>query len=96
MIYSNCLNSKSTYHNLTTENFEMKYQVHSHHTRNSNKFHIKKVNYTYAKTYVRYSITSLLNKTHPCITDKFVMHSVHGIINYVKQYLLNHYVYLYL
>ena len=65
----------------------MSNQVHSHNTKSSNKFHIKKTNFTSAKNCVKYIIPSLLNETQTSITNEFVTHSVNGFINYVKQYL---------
>ena len=103
MIYSNCLNTNST--TISTINyfldFEMNYQVHSHHSRNSNKFRIKKVNHTFAKKCLRYSNTIIIvSFLHSMKINQapqiFVMHNVNGFINYVKRYsLLNYCTYLY-
>ena len=71
MIYSNCLNTNST--TISTINyfldFEMNYQVHSQHSRNSNKFHIKKVNHTFAKKCLRYGILSSFNENKSSTTN---------------------------
>ena len=70
----------------TTTNHE----IHQHNTRRTYLFPIR-ADHTFAKNFLRYSLTDLVNSTPPIIIDKVHTHSYHGFSIYVKTHFINKY-----
>ena len=68
----------------------MNTDIHRYNTRRRNIF-IPRVNHEFAKSSLRNSLISIVNKTPSIITDKIYTHSFHGFSSYAKNYYINTY-----
>ena len=69
----------------------MNTEVHQYNTRRRSIFQIR-VNHEFAKTSLRHSLISHINKTPTIITDKIYTHSFHGFSTYTKNHYLSTYI----
>ena len=68
----------------------MNTEIHQHNTRRRSIFQAR-VNHEFAKTSLRNSLITLINKTPAIITDKIHTHSFHGFSTYAKNHYLSTY-----
>ena len=62
--------------------------THTHNTRRRNELHIPITKHDFAKTNLRYRILQTINELPDRLTSKVYTHSINGLTNYAKQYLI--------
>jgi hypothetical protein len=66
------------------------HMIHTHNTRRRQVI-LPRVNHTFAKTCLRYTLIQLINDTPAIVLDKSQTHSFKGFSLYVKKFFLNQY-----
>ena len=65
--------------------------IHTHDTRIKHEISTFRTRHEYAKKCLRYNLPLMLNTTPDTITNKLYTHSLQGLVNYAKQYILLNY-----
>ena len=65
--------------------------IHTHDARIKHEISTYRTRHEYAKKCLRYNLPLMLNTTPDTITNKLYTHSLQGLVNYAKQYILLNY-----
>ena len=65
--------------------------IHTHDTRIKHEICTVRTRHEYAKKCLRYNLPLMLNTAPETITNKLYTHSLQGLVNYAKQYILLNY-----
>ena len=65
--------------------------IHGYNTRTRNKLHTLKTNHDCAQKSLRYRIIQTINKLPDNVIRKMHTHSIYGLTNYAKKYLISNY-----
>ena len=93
------LSSLKFYHKYLNENLPLYFNdmfkraevTHTHATRNRNSVVIARPKHKLLETTIRFNIPILLSNLPSIITDKLHTHSLNGVSNYTKKYILSLY-----
>jgi hypothetical protein len=65
--------------------------IHDHHIRQANNFHLPKIRHEFAKATVQFKIANFFNNIAPLFKEKIYTHSLDGFKKYVKTTIISNY-----
>ena len=78
----------------TNMQFEQNQNIHRYNTRGSINIHLPKINHSFAKRCIRYSLPVILNRSPTYIFHKLFTHSLKGFSVYVKKDFIENYIFV--